>query len=167
MLHLEAPSPLTEAHRLEDFACSVPDLNFWLLERARQSQLAGASRTFVVCDADQHVIAYYALAAGAVSHELAPGRLRRNMPDPIPVVVLARLAVHQAWIGKGIGQALLKDAVLRSLRVAEHMGVRAMLCHAMDERARSFYLKHGFVASNIHPMTVMLGLDRVRALLAA
>lgn len=164
---LYAPSPLTIVHRLEEFECSVGDLNFWLLERARQSQVSGASRTFVVSDKQQRVVAYHALAAGAVSHELAPGRLRRNMPDPIPAVVLARLAVDRAWTGKGIGQALLKDAVLRSLRAAEHMGIRAMLCHAMDERARSFYLKHGFVASNIHPMTVMLSLDRVKTLLAA
>lgn len=167
MLPLYSPSPLTAVHRLEDFECSVGDLNFWLLERARQSQLSGASRTFVVTDKQQRVVAYYALAAGAVSHDIAPGRLRRNMPDPIPVVVLARLAVHRAWTGKGLGQALLKDAVLRSLRAAEHMGIRAMLCHAMDERARSFYLKHGFVPSNIHPMTVMLSLDRVKDLLAA
>lgn len=167
MLQLDAPSLLTDAHWLEDFDCSVPDLTFWLQERARQNQAGGACRCFVVCGKDNKVIAYYALAAGAVSHEIAPGRLRRNMPDPIPVVVLARLAVHRDWVRKGIGQALLKDAVLRSLRAAEHLGVRAMLCHAVDERAKAFYLQHGFVSSNIHPMTVMLSMDRVKALLGA
>lgn len=166
-MSLDAPTTLTDGHGLDDFECAVPELNFWLRERARQNQASGACRCFVVCDKHQQVIAYYALAAGSVSHEIATTRLRRNMPNPLPVVVLARLAVHRDWTGKGIGQALLKDAVLRTLRAAEEMGVRAMLCHAVDERARSSYLKHGFVASNIHSMTVMLSMDRVRSLLSA
>lgn len=155
---LSAPSALGDGHRLDDFQCSAPELTKWLLERARQNQASGASRCFVVCDEQQHVVGYYALAAGAVSHEEAPGRIRRNMPDPIPVIVLGRLAVHVDWAGRGIGQGLLKDAVQRALQTCEQVGARALLCHAIDEAAKAFYLKHGFVASPIHDMTVMLPL---------
>ena len=155
---LSAPGPLRDEHRLDDFQCSAPELTRWLLERARQNQASGASRCFVVADERQQVVGYYALAAGAVSHEDAPGRVRRNMPDPIPVIVLGRLAVHVEWVGQGVGQGLLKDAVQRTLQTCEHVGARALLCHAFDEAAKAFYLKHGFVASPIHDMTVMLPL---------
>lgn len=159
---LSAPSPLGNEHRLDDFQCSAPELTKGLLERARQNQASGASRCFVVCDERQNVVGYYALAAGSVAHAIAPGSVRRNMPDPIPATVLGRLAVHQDWVGQGIGRGLLKDAILRTLQAAEHMGIRALLCHAIDEDAKRFYLSHGFVESPIHPMTVMVSLDRVR-----
>lgn len=155
---LSAPSPLNDEHRLDDFKCSAPELTKWLLERARQNQASGASRCFVVCDEQQHVVGYYALAAGVVSHEDAPGRIRRNMPNPIPVIVLGRLAAHVDWVGRGIGQGLLKDAVQRTLQTCEQIGARALLCHAIDEAAKAFYLKHGFIASPIRDMTVMLPL---------
>lgn len=162
---LSPPSPLGEEHRLEDFRCSSPELTRWLLERAHQNHASGASKCFVVCDEHRNVVGYYALAAGSVSHAVAPGRIRRNMPDPVPVAVLGRLAVHQDWTGQGIGRGLLKDAVLRTLNVAEHMGIRALLCHALDDDAKRFYLRHGFIESPIHPMTVMLSLDKVRGML--
>lgn len=155
------PAPLSDAHRLDDFRCSSPDLARWLIERARKNHLEGASRCFVVCDERHHVIGYYALAAGAVSHEQAPGRLKRNMPDPIPVAVLGRLAVHQDRVGGGIGSGLLKDAVLRTLQASRVLGIRALLCHAIDEPARHFYLQRGFVASPIEPLTLMLSLVRL------
>lgn len=157
-LGAERPSPLSDGHRLDDFQCSSPELTKWLLERARQNQASGASRCFVVSDEQRHVVGYYALAAGAVAHEDAPGRIRRNMPDPIPVIVLGRLAVHVDWVGQGIGQGLLKDAVQRTLQTCEQVGARALLCHAIDEAAKTFYLKHGFIVSPIHGMTVMLPL---------
>jgi GNAT superfamily N-acetyltransferase len=153
-----APGPLADEHRLDDFQCSAPELTRWLLERARQNQASGASRCFVACDEQQRVVGYYALAAGAVFNEDAPGRIRRNMPDPIPVIVLGRLAVHVDWIGRGIGRGLLKDAVQRTLQTCEQIGARALLCHAIDEAAKAFYIKHGFIASPIHDMTVMLPL---------
>lgn len=155
---LTAPGPLGDEHRLDDFRCTAPGLARWLLERARQNQAAGASRCFVACDAQQRVVGYYALAAGAVSHQEVPGRIRRNMPDPIPVIVLGRLAVHTDWAGRGIGRGLLKDAVQRTLQTCEHIGARALLCHAIDDAAKAFYLKHGFIESPIHEMTVMLPL---------
>lgn len=116
----------------------------------------------MVCDDEQNVIGYYALAAGAVSHEIAPGRVKRNMPDPVPVAVLGRLAVHAGWMNQGIGRGLLKDAIQRTLQLAEQMGIRALLCHAIDENAKAFYLKHGFIESPIDPMTVMLSLARLQ-----
>ena len=155
---LSVPSPLSEEHRLDDFQCSAPELTKWLIERARQNQASGASRCFVVADEQQQVVGYYALAAGSVSHEDAPGRIRRNMPDPIPVIVLGRLAVDMDWIGQGIGQGLLKDALQRALQTRQQVGARALLCHATDEAAKAFYLKHGFIESPIHDMTVMLPL---------
>ena len=155
---LSAPSPLGDEHRLDDFQCTAPELTRWLLERARPNQASGASRCFVVCDGQQDVVGYYALAAGAVSHAHAPGRIRRNMPEPIPVIVQGRLAVHRGRVGQGIGQGLLKDAVQRTLRASEQIGARALLCHAIDDVAKAFYFKHGFIESPIHGMTVMLPL---------
>lgn len=155
---LSAPSPLGEAHRLDDFECTAPELTKWLRERARQNQASGASRCFVVCDEEQRVVGYYALAAGAVAHEVVPGRIRRNMPDPILVIVLGRLAVHVERVGEGIGRGLLKDAVQRVLATCEQIGARALVCHAIDDDAKAFYLRHGFIASPLNDMTVMLPL---------
>lgn len=157
-MSLTAPTPLDASHNLDDFHCSALVLTRWLRERAQQNQASGASRCFVVCDAQRSVVGYYALAAGSVALDVAPGRIRRNMPDPIPVIVLGRLAVHSDWNGQGIGRGLLKDAVLRTLQASEQIGARALLCHAIDEAARAFYLKHGFRASPIHDLTVMLPL---------
>lgn len=155
---LSAPTPLHADHLLEDFRCSAPPLAKWLLERARQNQASGASRCFVACDEKRRVVGYYALSAGSIAHDAVPGRIRRNMPDPIPVIVLGRLAVHADRAGQGIGQGLLKDAVLRSLQACGQVGARALLCHAIDEPAKAFYLKHGFIASPIHPLTLRLPL---------
>jgi GNAT superfamily N-acetyltransferase len=157
---ISEPASLTEAHRLDSFRCSKPELETWLKQRARKNQLEGASRTFVVCVGNE-VVGYYALAAGAVLHEKTPGSIRRNMPNPIPVAVSGRLAVHTDWEGQGIGSGLLKDAVLRTVRLAEEMGIRALLCHAIDESAKQFYLHHGFIESPIEPLTVMLSVAKL------
>ncbi|MBI4191722.1 MAG: GNAT family N-acetyltransferase [Betaproteobacteria bacterium] len=140
--------------------CEEPALADWLKKRALKNQREGASRTFVVCDGAD-VIGYYALAAGAVSHVSAPRRIRRNMPDPVPVMVLGRLAVHAEWAGRGVGRGLLKDALLRTLRVAREAGIRAILCHAVSIKAKQFYLKHGFVESPIDELTVMLNIAKL------
>ncbi len=104
---------------------------------------------------------YYALAAGAVVHQDAPRSIRQNMPDPIPVMVLARLAVDVRAQGVKLGAALLQDALQRCVRVAQDTGVRAMLVHALHDRARQFYEHYGFKASPIHPMTLMLRISPV------
>lgn len=152
---------MSAEHRLEDFRCSEePSLEAWLKERARKNEASSASRTYVVA-ARNAVVGYYCLSAGAVSHDVAASSVRRNMPDPIPVIVLGRLAVHSAWAGHGIGAGLLKDAVLRSIAIAETLGVRAILCHALSARAKSFYVKYGFIDSPVDPMTLMLNISKL------
>lgn len=155
---LLAPQPLLAEHRCESFACGESSLDDWLKRRALTNQTTGASRTFVVTDISGQVLAYYALAAGAVSHQESPGAIRRNMPDPVPVMVLARLAVDQRLQGQQVGGALLKDALQRAVSVAQNIGVRALLVHALNDRARQFYAHYGFMPSPANPMTLMLPL---------
>jgi len=160
---LSPPQPLTEAHELAGFESGVPSLDDWLRRRALQNRGSGASRSFVVCDSGATVVGYYALAASAVAVDASPGRFRRNMPDPIPVVVLARLAIDRAHHGRGLGRALFQDAALRVLQAAETIGIRGMLVHAISEEARAFYVRLGLVPSPLDPMTLMTTLDDLRA----
>jgi len=157
-MKLHAPQPLTADHQLNTFNCGETSLDEWLKRRALLNQSNGASRTFVVVDESQLVMGYYALAAGAVHHQDATRSIRQNMPDPIPVMVLARLAVDIRTQGMQLGAGLLRDAVDRSLTVAKNTGVRALLVHALHERAKQFYLYFGFQASPVHPLTLMLRL---------
>lgn len=157
-LALSAPQPLAVIHLLDRFTCGEVSLDEWLKRRALSNQLSGASRTFVVTEQEQQVVGYYALAAGAVAHQLATSGVRRNMPDPIPVLVLARLAVDDRAQGRQLGAALLQDAVQRAVAVSQNAGVRALLVHALHERAKQFYLRYGFQESPQHPMTLMLRL---------
>jgi GNAT superfamily N-acetyltransferase len=152
---LSAPEKLRPDHDLSEFECGEPSLDHWLRQRALQNEESGASRTYVVC-AGQQVVGYYALAVGAVAHAEAPGRVRRNMPDPVPVMIIGRLAVHKDFQGRKIGPGLLRDAVLRTLQAADIAGVRALLVHAISEQARRFYEDCGFSASPMDPMTLMI-----------
>src|ERR1035437_5786045 len=154
---LSPPEKLRAEHDLSEFNCGEPSLDDWLRRRALQNEESGASRTYVVC-AGEHVAGYYALAVGAVAHAKAPGRIRRNMPDPVPVMIIGRLAVHKDHQGIQIGPGLLRDAVLRTLQAAEIAGVRAILVHAISERARKFYEGCGFIPSPMDPMTLMITL---------
>jgi len=156
---LNAPRPLVAAHILDEFQCGEAVLDEWLKRRAMINQISGASRTFVVADQDSHVYGYYAMAAGAASHQLATGSVRRNMPDPVPVMVLARLAVDRRAQGIKLGASLLQDAVNRAVVVSQNAGVRALLVHALHDRAKNFYEHYGFQASPLHPMTLMLRLN--------
>lgn len=155
---LSAPQPLSATHRLDEFECGESSLNDWLRRRALTNHLSGASRTFVVTDFEMRVLGYYALAAGAVAHQNATNAVRRNMPDPVPVMVLARLAVDQSAQGMKLGAALLQDAVNRALAVSQNAGVRALLVHALNDQAKNFYERYGFQTSPTHPMTLMLRL---------
>jgi GNAT superfamily N-acetyltransferase len=157
-VQLAAPEPLSTRHRIDAFDCGEPALDEWLRKRALGNQSSGASRTFVVADAAGRVMGYYALAAGAVAHETATSAVRRNMPDPVPVLVLGRLAVDRQAQGMKLGAALLKDAVKRAIGVSADAGIRALLVHALSEQARQFYLHYGFQASTLHPMTLMMRL---------
>jgi GNAT superfamily N-acetyltransferase len=156
-LLLGSPQPLTAAHHLDDFECGEPSLDEWLKRRAA-NQSSGASRTFVVLDDEGRVRGYYALAASAVSHESATSKVRRNMPDPVPVMVLGRLAVDRGAQGRQLGAALLQDAFKRAVSVSSNAGVRALLVHALHERAKQFYERYGFQFSPTHPLTLMLRL---------
>ncbi|HEY7031551.1 MAG TPA: GNAT family N-acetyltransferase [Thermomicrobiales bacterium] len=162
---LTAPAPLSASHDVEPFACGEPSLDAWLKRHARKNEASGASRTYVVCIGTV-IVGYYCLAAGAIDRDQAPKPMQRNMPDPIPVMVLGRLAVDRNHQDKGIGSALLRDAVLRVLQVADIAGVKAILVHAISEEARAYYLARGFLESPIQPMTLCLVLDTARQALA-
>lgn len=152
---ISAPEKLTPAHDLWHFQCGEPELDEWLRRRALSNEEDGASRSYVVC-VGRRVVGYYALAAGAAAHTVAPGRVRRNMPNPVPVMVLGRLAIDLGFQGRGIGSALLKDAVLRTVQAAEIVGIRAIFVHAISESARRFYERSGFIASPVDPMTLLI-----------
>lgn len=161
---LGPPEHLNPAHDVTAFDCGMPELDDWLKKRALANQATGASRTYVVC-AGGRVVGYYALATGSVGHAQAPGRVRRNMPDPVPVMILGRLAVDRAWRGRDLGRSLLRDAVLRTLQAAKIGGIRAILVHAISDEARRFYEHYGFAASPIDPLTLMITVaDAERAL---
>jgi GNAT superfamily N-acetyltransferase len=138
------------------FDCGEPVMDDWLKRRALANQASGTSRTFVVADEAQLVRGYYTLAAGVVDRAAAGSGLRRNMPDPIPVMVLGRLAVDRCCHGKGLGADLLHDAILRTARLAQEFGIRAMVVHALNDRASAFYLHHGFSESTIDPLILLL-----------
>lgn len=157
---LSAPQPLAGHHQLAGFDSGEPSLDDWLKRRALRNQANGSSRTYVVCEGDA-VIGFYCLAAGAVGHAEAPSRMKRNRPDPVPVLVLGRLAIHKDQHQQGIGTALLDDAIRRAMQAAEIAGVTALLVHAISEPARRFYLSRGFVESPIKPMTLCLMLATV------
>jgi GNAT superfamily N-acetyltransferase len=153
---VRAPALLVADHVVSAFDSGEASLDDWLKRRALANQVSGASRTFVVAGEDNLVWGYYALAAGAVNHATAGSAMRRNMPDPVPVMVLGRLAVDRSHHGLGLGADLLRDAVLRSTRLAQEAGIRALLVHALHERARAFYLHHGFAESAMDPLILML-----------
>lgn len=158
-LQLTAPQPLASTHLLNEFKCGESVLDEWLKRRAMPNQSSGASRTFVVADQDQRIYGYYAMAAGAVSHQMASTSVRRNMPDPVPVMVLARLAVDQHAQGHQLGAALLQDAVNRAVAVSQNAGVRALIVHALNDQAKLFYEHYGFQVSPVNPLTLMLRLS--------
>ena len=161
---LTAPEKLTSAHDLRDFDSGKPVLDDWLRKRAAQNEAAGASRTYVV-SAGKKVAGYYSLAVGAVAHAESPGRIKRNMPDPIPVMILGRLAVDKSFQGQGVGAGLLRDAVLRTVQAADIAGIRAVLVHAISERAKRFYEGRGFISSPVDPLTVMIALSDAEKIL--
>lgn len=159
---LAAPVPLTKDHEVAGFACGTPSLDSWLKTRALKNQMTGASRTYVVCEGAR-VVAYYALASGAVAINVAPGAFRRNMPDPVPVVVLGRLAVDTSLQGVGYGRALVRDAGYRVIQAADAIGIRGMIVHALSSQAKAFYERVGFDPSPLDPMTLMITVADLKA----
>jgi GNAT superfamily N-acetyltransferase len=161
-----APERLAPDHAVASFDCGIPVLDLWLKQRALKNEESGASRTYVI-RADRRVIGYYALAAGSVLQAHAPTAVRRNMPDPIPVILLGRLAVDKAWQGKGLGRALLRDAILRSIHASEITGVRALIVYAISEEAKQFYIDTGFRESPVDSMLLMITIEAAKAALLA
>lgn len=161
---LARPEPLSDQHELNDFSSGVGSLDEWLKRRARANQVSGASRTFVVADIHK-VVGYYALASGAITVAESVGRFRRNMPDPIPVAVLGRLATDRSQQGRGVGRGLFRDCALRVAHAADTIGIRGIIVHAISEQAKAFYLALGFDPSPVDPMTLMVRLGDVRQLL--
>ena len=158
------PEPLARDHVLEGFDCGRPSLNVWLIRYARQAA-AGSARTYVVVDAEQdRVVGYHALTAAALKREAATTCVTKGMPRyPIPVVLLARLAVDTTVAGRGIGGWLLRDAMPRTLAAADTMGVRALLVHAIDDQARAFYLRHGLQPSPTDALHLMIMIKDIAA----
>jgi predicted N-acetyltransferase YhbS len=159
---LHAPELLAAEHVVDGFDCGEPSLNEWLRRRAKANQAAGASRTFVLRD-DEAIVGYYALAAGAVSQEEATGRFRRKMPEPIPVVLLGRLAVAKSHQTQRLGSALFQDAARRVVAAADFIGVRGLLVHALSDKAAAFYERLGLSRSPLDPKILMVTLQDLQA----
>jgi predicted N-acetyltransferase YhbS len=156
------PVPLGPDHDCSTFDCGNDTLNRWLVERGKGNQLSRASRTFVVTTTENRVVGYYSLSNFAIARREAIGRVARNMPDPIPAMLLGRLAVDRSVNHKGIGKGMLRDAIARALQVAEHSGVRALFGHAIDEDARNWYLRYGFEPAPTNDLELMVLLDDIR-----
>ena len=159
---LRRPEPLEAQHRLDGFDCGKSALNDWLLRHARQAQGSGSAKTFVVTDGAR-VAGYFSLTVGQIDTLEAPERIRKGMGQyPVPVVILARLAVSQQDQGRGIGLGLLQDAIRRTMLIADQAGIRAMLTHPIDDEAARFYTKFGFIASPLRESQLLLLLKDAR-----
>jgi GNAT superfamily N-acetyltransferase len=157
-----SPELLTEEHDVSKFACGKPPLNQYLKRYALKNQRDEISRTYVTVR-EARVVGYYTLTFGSISHEEAAPKIKAELPGyPIPIILLARLAVDVSEKGKGLGSGLLRDAMLRTLRAAEIAGLRAMLTRAKDEEAKSFYIKYGFEESPAHPLHLMIRIGDIR-----
>lgn len=165
MAQLSGPEPLTVAHDVKDFDCGKQELTDWLRRYALQNQQAGASRVYVVHRAGR-VVGYYALAAGSVEPEEATERVKKGLArHPIPVILLARLAVDVSEQGRGLGAALLKDALNRTASAADEIGARAVLVHAKDDEAKAFYQHFEFEPSPTDPLHLFLLMKELRAII--
>jgi len=159
-----APRPITEADDLATFDSAEPSLDDYLRKRALANHVGGAARCFVTCG-DGRVVGFYALASSSVERDACPGGVRRNMPDPVPVILLARLAVDRKERGRGLGSHLLRDAIARCVQVADTIGVRAILAHALHDEACSFYAHFEFEPSPTDPLHMVLSMKDARALI--
>jgi GNAT superfamily N-acetyltransferase len=156
---------LHRGHDLDAFDCGQEALNRFLIRYALPSQQAGASQTYVLL-ADDAIAGYYTLAVGQIEHDDAPPRLTKGLArHPVPIMLLARLAIATAWQGKGLGAGLLKDAMLRTLQAAEIAGIRAFAVHAKDDQAKAFYEHFDFIPSPTDPYHLFRLLKDIRALL--
>ena len=156
------PQRISSEHIVENFDCGETSLNDWLKKRALKNDLGDASRTYVVC-CDDNVVAYYSLHLGCIQHSEAVRKIKRNMPDPIPAIVLGRLAVDANHQGKGLARALIKDIFLRAIQVSDLAGTKAVLVKALNDEVTAFYQSFGFVPSKTDPLLLMKAIAEVRA----
>jgi len=162
---LSPPEPLASHHDISQFSSGVPTLDAWLQGKARLNEAGGGARTYVACDGDR-VTGFYSLAASSVERRRVSSRVGRNMPDPVPVILLGQLAVDEAWRGRRLGSDLLIDAAWRSLAAAGVIGARAVVVQAIDDRARVFYEKFGFrPISDREPLMLVLRMSEIEELL--
>lgn len=148
---------LSLAHLIADFCSGEPVLDDWLKRRAWQNEETGATRTFVLCsDVDKRVMGYYSLSTGAIQREAVPGAFRRNMPEPIPIVLIARFAVDVDYQKQRWGGKLLREAVMRTILISQVIGVRGLVVHALSDNAKAFYQRFGSVESPLQPHTLVL-----------
>ena len=155
MEEIAAPRLLEAGDETQDFDCGVDVLNGWLKKRAMPNHLSGASRTYVAT-AGKRVAAFYCLSAGSTLYASAPGAIRRNMPEPIPVLVMGRLAVDVRFQKRGAGPMLILHAIERARELAKSAGIRALMVHAKDEQAAHFYKRFSFIESPLEPLTLMI-----------
>jgi GNAT superfamily N-acetyltransferase len=160
---LSGPAPLAEHNELDEFSSGEASLDDWLKKRARANHAGGASRVFVTCEGNR-VAGYYSLSSSSIVNDTVPGRFR-NMPDPIPVVLLGRLAIDKEWQGQGIGRSLFRDAAMRVFQAAEAIGVRGIVVHAISDEARKFWNAIGFSECPHEPLTLVVTLQDIRALI--
>ena len=160
---LTKPEELSRDHDVSGFRCGRESLDDWLKNRALKSTAAGDSRVFVICNRSNEVAGYYAVSAGSVRRHDAVGKIKRNAPDPIPMALIGRLAVRVDHQGKGIGPALLRDAVLRISQASENIGIKGVLVHALDDEATGFYVRMGFRPSPASDYHLMISLTDVTA----
>ena len=152
---ISSPEIITKDHHIEGFTSGEDSLDHWLKRKALKNLANSASRTYVVHN-NYNVSGYYCMSTGSIECNKVPGKIKRNMPNPIPLMVLGRLAVDIKYQGKGIGRGLLKDAVLRTYTISQKVGVKALLVHALTDSAKHFYKRFGFIESPIEEMTLFL-----------
>lgn len=152
---IDPPAPLEASHNLARFSCGQPSLDDWLQKKALANQKSGATKTYVVIQ-NRQVIGFYSLALASINRAEAPGRMKHNVPESLPMMLLARLAVKTDCQGQGIGPGMLKDAIQRTVLVSQQAGVMGLLAHALDEKAKQFYTQYGFRESPMHPLTLIL-----------
>ena len=169
MARFSDPEPLQRTHTLDGFDCGRPEIDTWLIRHAFAGDAARSARTYVVSDAEQQrVVGYHALAAGSIERDAGTVRAARGMPrHPMPVVLLARLAVDRSVAGKGIGSWLLRDAMPRAVTAADAIGIRALLVHAIDDNARAFYMHHSLEPSPTDPRHLMILIKDIHAAIDA
>ena len=164
---IAAPEPIGERHDVSRFDSGVPGLDAWLRSKARLNEAKGGARTYVACDGDR-VIGFYSLAASAVERRRLPSRVGRSMPEPIPVILLGQLAVDRSYRERGLGSDLLVDAARRALSAAHVIGARAIIVQALDEAAKTFYGRFGFLPfSDREPLMLLLRISELKAALQA